>query len=177
MIPTDLNRPPRHASVTNGRSAMTWNIRSPENIKAQKNSEEFQRSHEMPVFGWKLFILAVSAVGFTSAGHPAEKEKSTVPSTHGYGPAIHISSGVLQLAPDTEPTPLLLLSNPYSSSSGSLGGSPWPHLYVETFGASHLPVATSGVALQEPRILVSDNVDFSQLKLRQHTFPVQSHGR
>ncbi|XP_017106394.2 uncharacterized protein [Drosophila bipectinata] len=130
----------------------------------------------MPVFGLKLFILAVSVVGLTSAGNPAEKETPTVPTAHGYGPAIHISSGVLQLAPDTEPTPLLLLSNPYSTAS-VLGGNPWPHFYVDTHGGSHLPVATSGVAIQEPRILISDNVDFSQLKISQHDYPLKSHGR
>ncbi|KAI8036051.1 hypothetical protein M5D96_011145 [Drosophila gunungcola] len=121
----------------------------------------------MQVFALQLYILAVVAEA-SVGGHAVEQEQL---SSHGYGPAIHISSGVLQLAPDTEQPHLLLVPNVQSSSLGN----PWPHFFVDTLTASHLP-HSSLPNVHEHRILVSDNVDFSQLKLPQHQV-VHSHGR
>ncbi|KAH8419685.1 hypothetical protein KR009_000872 [Drosophila setifemur] len=127
----------------------------------------------MQVLGFKLFILAVTVVGLTLS-HAVDTEKPTNPSGHVYGPAIHISSGILQLAPDTEQPQLLLVPNVHSSSAGN----PWPHFYVDALTASHLPhssgLPASPIFEHEPRILVNDNVDFSQLKVKPI---VQSHGR
>ncbi|EDX18191.1 GD17336 [Drosophila simulans] len=124
----------------------------------------------MQVLHVQLFILA-AVVAALVRGHAVEKEQ---PASHAYGPPIHISSGVLQLAPDTEQPHLLLVPSSYSTSLGN----PWPHFYVDTLTASHLPhsVIPSIPSIHEPRIVVNDNVDFSQLKLPQHQV-VHSHGR
>nr|XP_016931692.2 uncharacterized protein LOC108011131 [Drosophila suzukii] len=130
----------------------------------------------MQVPNAQLFILAVVVVALVR-GHAVEQEHLT---SHAYGPAIHISSGLLQLAPDSEQPQLLLVPNVYSSSLGN----PWPHFYVDTLTASHLPhssipsIPTIPLtpSIHEPRIVVNDNVDFSQIKLPQHKV-VHSHGR
>ncbi|XP_043660548.1 LOW QUALITY PROTEIN: uncharacterized protein LOC122624871 [Drosophila teissieri] len=163
--------------VTDGRSSKTKNIRSPANIKAASHLNSWP--NKMQVLNVKLFILPV-VVAALVRGHAVEKE---LPSSHGYGPPIHITSGVLQLAPDTEQPHLLLVPSSYSSSLGN----PWPHFYVDTLAASHLPHSViptipsissipSVPAIHEHRIVVNDNVDFSQLKLPQHQV-VHSHGR
>ncbi|XP_017006899.1 uncharacterized protein [Drosophila takahashii] len=133
----------------------------------------------MQVLGAQLFTLAVTAVVVVTSvrGHAVEQEHLA---GHAYGPAIHISSGILQLAPDAEQPQLLLVPNAHSSSLGN----PWPHFYVDTLTASHLPHSSipsiaaipMTPSIHEPRIVVSDNVDFSQLKLPQHKV-VHSHGR
>ncbi|XP_017017389.1 uncharacterized protein [Drosophila kikkawai] len=92
---------------------------------------------------------------------------------HAYGPAIHISSGILQLAPDSEQPQLLLVPHVQSPSLGN----PWPHFYVDTLTASHLPHSSiTPDSIHEPRIAVNDNVDFSQPKLAQPKV-IHSHGR
>ncbi|XP_017067316.1 LOW QUALITY PROTEIN: uncharacterized protein LOC108105334 [Drosophila eugracilis] len=158
--------------VTDGRSAKTKNFRSPENIKAGKPSKIW--SNKMQAFNQQLFILVAVAFAASVGGHGVEQDHLA---SHAYGPAIHISSGVLQLAPDTEPTQLLLVPNVYSSSLGN----PWPHFFMDTLTASHLPHSSIPMipatpSIHEPRIVVNDNVDFSQLKLPQHKV-VHSHGR
>ncbi|XP_039500051.1 LOW QUALITY PROTEIN: uncharacterized protein LOC120456970 [Drosophila santomea] len=160
--------------VTDGRSSKTKNIRSPAHIKAASPLQNWP--NKMQVLNVKLFILPV-VVAALVRGHAVEKEQ---PSSHGYGPPIHITSGVLQLAPDTEQPHLLLVPSSYSSSVGN----PWPHFYVDTLTTSHLPHSViptipsspSIPSIHEPRIVVNDNVDFSQLKLPQHPV-VRSHGR
>ncbi|XP_023176379.2 uncharacterized protein LOC111603136 [Drosophila hydei] len=91
-----------------------------------------------------------------------------------YTPIIHISSAVLQLAPD-EQTHLLLSGSGHGHGNGHSGSSQptgpiahWPHIYrLEDL----LPVRTPAAA--EPRLTVSDNLDF-QANSPQY---VQSHGR
>ncbi|XP_022208603.1 uncharacterized protein LOC111064986 [Drosophila obscura] len=118
----------------------------------------------MPVNIFYLSILLVAVIATLTAGHAVEREQ---PSALGYGPAVHISSGVLQLADDTE-TQLLLVPSVHSSPLAQ----PWPHFYVEGL-TSHLPhVATlPQPTVHEPRIVISDNLDFS------HHPSVKSHGR
>nr|XP_036677018.1 uncharacterized protein LOC118878375 [Drosophila suzukii]XP_036677020.1 uncharacterized protein LOC118878377 [Drosophila suzukii]XP_036677021.1 uncharacterized protein LOC118878378 [Drosophila suzukii] len=124
----------------------------------------------------QLFILAVVVVTL----HKHSNRLIIIYLFSAYGPAIHISSGLLQLAPDSEQPQLLLVPNVYSSSLGN----PWPHFYVDTLTASHLPhssipsIPTIPLtpSINEPRIVVNDNVDFSQIKLPQHKV-VHSHGR
>ncbi|TDG41327.1 hypothetical protein AWZ03_012248 [Drosophila navojoa] len=95
----------------------------------------------------------------SSDGHRMEND---------YTPIIHISSAVLQLTPD-EQTHLLLPgngnANGHSGSSHPAGPiANWPHIYrLEDL----LPVRTPAAA--EPRLTVSDNLDFPHY--------VQSHGR
>ncbi|XP_002133924.2 uncharacterized protein [Drosophila pseudoobscura] len=124
----------------------------------------------MPVIIFNLPILAmvVAVVVTLTAGHAVEQELPTTLDGHGYGPAIHISSGVLQLAADTEAQTLLLVPS-------SVYSQPWPHFYVEGV-SSHLPhsgLPQPHLPAHEPRIVISDNVDFSQLK---HPL-VKAHGR
>ncbi|EDV46467.2 uncharacterized protein LOC6550143 [Drosophila erecta] len=166
--------------VTDGRSSKTKNIRSPATIKAASPLKKWP--NKMQVLNVKLLIVPVVFAALVR-GHAVEKEQT---SGHAYGPPIHISSGVLQLAPDTEQPHLLLVPSSYSSPLGN----PWPHFYVDTLMASHLPHSVipsiasipaipsipSIPSVHEPRIVVNDNVDFSQLKLPQHQV-VHSHGR
>ncbi|XP_020808452.1 uncharacterized protein LOC110184305 [Drosophila serrata] len=131
----------------------------------------------MQWLGLGLLTLTVALVALV-AGHAIEEEIPPSLAAHAYGPAIRISSGILQLAPDSEQPQLLLVPHVHSSSLSY----PWPHFYVDTLTASHLPhssmtpVGGASDSIHEPRILVNDNVDFSQTKLPKSRV-VHSHGR
>ncbi|SPP77952.1 Hypothetical predicted protein [Drosophila guanche] len=118
----------------------------------------------MSAFKVKLFILLLAVAVALTAGHAVEQELPSTHAVHAYGPAIHISSGVLQLAADSD-TQLLLLPNVQAPSPLA---QPWPHFYVEGL-TSHLPHAAT-LPQHEPRIVISDNLDFSEQPL------VKAHG-
>ncbi|EDW82430.1 uncharacterized protein Dwil_GK25135 [Drosophila willistoni] len=97
-----------------------------------------------------------------------------------YGPAIHISSGVLQLAPPDEQTQLLLMPSLYPTPPHPI----WSQIYLD-----NLPTSPILPTRESQHISISDNVDFPsrhvnlnelKLTLAQHQLDQlkpHSHGR